>query len=537
MQGFQKGSNEDLGTVVSKEEAYRLYQEQRRRSRLVGAAVVFNERVQQSVLWRSLLLLGNLIVISGVNIAYVLVQISSKLSIGSKIVMVIIVAMIKTSWNVYAVPRLIAAVSSAAGSDDFINWYVNIIAINNILAPCFAMAVTNPSCFYNLFFGEPPFKGTYVINECVPQLLNISTVYKPVCTEVSGVQPFEFPATFTYSFECTDQFLVNFIPLFCVSYVGLFFIGPVFSIIIAYSPNSYKERPWITKTQLYGIHWPHADQALFYKTFEPDLEVAWQMMNVLTVLTYGLMSYQLAVVVTIFSLVSSITTQVLIVRYFRHCQSHKKRDIHLSPPQLQSQSQSQSQVHVRVGGEEVVPRLSFGVDERGLSLSDRDSSPSPSPSLSSWAPSNAEQRREACRRASEHSGSGPIPRFETESEPEGELGPGSELEGCPRLLDGIATSKQFVCPESLAHEFDNVAADQHLELSLHGTWKKMQMGSTVLFIVSLSVYGARAFDIVGPKDIDAGGFVILGTVVLGVLFLRLRSYAATPKLRSTASKQ
>jgi hypothetical protein len=102
-----------------------------------------------------------------------------------------------------------------------------ITVFNGVLAPCAAVAITNPQCFLNVLFAPPPIVQTHAYEECIG--FSILQNHEIVCDEYGIGQPVvtSFPPPFIYSFQCSSALLTNYVPVFMIQYA---IAGVVFPI-------------------------------------------------------------------------------------------------------------------------------------------------------------------------------------------------------------------------------------------------------------------------------------------------------------------
>lgn len=102
-----------------------------------------------------------------------------------------------------------------------------ITVFNGVLAPCAAVAITNPQCFLNVLFAPPPIVQTHQYSECTG--FEITQDHQIVCSEYGLGQPVStsFPPPFIYSFQCSSALLTNYVPVFMIQYAVAGVVFPI----------------------------------------------------------------------------------------------------------------------------------------------------------------------------------------------------------------------------------------------------------------------------------------------------------------------
>jgi hypothetical protein len=190
----------------------------------------------------------NLIVVVGVNIAYVYVVIykSAKLLLLAQI----LIAVFKLLWNGVGSQHLtrLARRRIAEHQDQtialetrFIMVQVLTALINNIVVPCVVVAFVSPSCYYNVFSPAPtittPFGYVlcvdFVDGNCINKKVELSTtVYEP---------------SFSYYYQCSSSIVTYYAPAFVALCIIAGFVVPAVEMFALYrlrtlSPTSLRYR-------------------------------------------------------------------------------------------------------------------------------------------------------------------------------------------------------------------------------------------------------------------------------------------------------
>jgi hypothetical protein len=115
---------------------------------------------------------------------------------------------------------------------------------NNIIAPCLAISIVSPACFYNAFYAAGSITATYIY--CLTYVGGVevdSTNFR--CTEAAhGTTTFSPP--FTYSYTCSSKLPLNYVVVYVYMVLMSGFVIPTFKIVVKYLYDHYieKDSPW-----------------------------------------------------------------------------------------------------------------------------------------------------------------------------------------------------------------------------------------------------------------------------------------------------
>lgn len=272
-----------------------------------------------------LLLLTNFVVIISINAGYVSSQLSNEFNGVQKFFIQVSIACLKLLWNFAFIRYLVESLAAYKGDpeDKKVLIYMAMIAFNNVMAPCIATAIGNSSCFKNVFDPPGPISSSYSISICdpIPAFQSDGSI-ETSCSILQEQNVYsQFSAPFVYSYQCGDAIITSYVPLYSYSYAVLLLLGPVLSVALTFV--DVNRIPKFFVKQMSSFLWPQADPALFRCVIDPDIEVFLQLQHVLMLLTFGITSIELTFVIAVSAIISSIATQVLIVRYIS--QSHLVR--------------------------------------------------------------------------------------------------------------------------------------------------------------------------------------------------------------------
>eukprot|EP01035_Chromulina_nebulosa_P025131 gene25131-32779_t len=173
-----------------------------------------------------------------VNSVYVSIQSSDTVSSSSKILCQVAMAGVKLFINMVVVKALIAHIPFCKSKARL---HVAMVVFNSVVAPCLATALSDSSCFQELFVGSGTICSSYDFKACleVDQEL-INDVYVTRCTHYSYPSfVIDFDPAFTYNYSCGSAILMSYIPVFIYTYLIVGFCTPIFYCLLAMLPANY----------------------------------------------------------------------------------------------------------------------------------------------------------------------------------------------------------------------------------------------------------------------------------------------------------
>jgi hypothetical protein len=181
----------------------------------------------------------NLVVVLGVNVAYVYVVIY----VGSDLVLLaqVLVAFFKLLWNGVGTSHLVRwttkrLIHNPADHDwrslggvshtHFILLQVFIALFNNIAVPCIVVAVISPSCFSQVFSPAPEVSTPYTYEIC-ENLLHGSCI-----DHVSVQSRTTYTPSFQYSYQCSSSIITYYAPAFVALCVITSVVTPLLQLAV-----------------------------------------------------------------------------------------------------------------------------------------------------------------------------------------------------------------------------------------------------------------------------------------------------------------
>ena len=219
------------------------------------------QRMKLSIRWSLVVLaIGNIIVVLTVNMVYVYASEDSGLSSETKQILVLLVSLYKIMWNhalLWLKDRMThnitpntavidentltenpirsredsevqtnestVSVERLKGHDAHKEVKENEVSavtltylafFNNIIAPCIAIALVSPECFYYVYNTASPVTTTYQVADC-----EIAGLELTCSTDDSTTMTAIYTPPFSYSFQCASTLLSSFADVFVYRYL------------------------------------------------------------------------------------------------------------------------------------------------------------------------------------------------------------------------------------------------------------------------------------------------------------------------------
>jgi hypothetical protein len=287
------------------------------------------------------------------NAAYIIMQNASNISPESKFGLQVFMATFKIGWNLGPIRWMMNMLPKRKGSTKL---HVTMLLTNTVLAPCLATAVTQNTCFSDLFFGSDAISSSYALDVCVDIYQSFDVTYVSSCTDYRTVQYVtEFSPSFIYYYGCGAKLLTAYIPVFIYSYTILLVLAPCvycFLACIETQRSSSSKDPQQRRSLfsvppslirlIDGVLRPqdqyHSHQQQERSRDEGDSETATHpagmidfvflirgnatlamiIQHIVVLLTFGIASPVLAVVMTASISVNCLVWQLIIIRYIKY---------------------------------------------------------------------------------------------------------------------------------------------------------------------------------------------------------------------------
>ena len=108
-----------------------------------------------------------------------------------------------------------------------------LILLNTVVFPVLAIFIILPDCYYNVFYTASSVTSSYSYINCVFYLANglIERFCEPTFQSTSYLPPF------IYSYQCSSKILINYIPVYIMTFILVGFVIPMKNILFKYSHN------------------------------------------------------------------------------------------------------------------------------------------------------------------------------------------------------------------------------------------------------------------------------------------------------------
>ena len=184
----------------------------------------------------------NLLVVSGVNAAYVYVALyqSNQVMVLAQILM----SVFKLTWNTVVSPSMIRCiiyilstmnVQSRVFQRRLFVTQLMVSLLNNIVIPCLIVAIVSPNCFYHVFHPQTDVTSSFHYSSCA--------VYKSDNTcymEVNSTVSTSYTPPFIYSYQCSSDFVTYYSSVFLFLCVISAFIIPLLDMVLIRLSRSYR---------------------------------------------------------------------------------------------------------------------------------------------------------------------------------------------------------------------------------------------------------------------------------------------------------
>jgi Leucine-rich repeat (LRR) protein len=171
----------------------------------------------------------NLVVVLGVNVSFVVIALYQ-----SSVVLVIaqiMLSLFKVFWNLVCSPFLIRwtsqYLSTTSSAEDrasgtiFFALQMFVSLFNNIIIPCFVVAIVDPNCFYNVFIPARTETSHYLFAVCKVYAFQGCLQVVPQVASASYNPPF------IYSYQCSSSFVTYYAPTFIYVCFVATFVSPL----------------------------------------------------------------------------------------------------------------------------------------------------------------------------------------------------------------------------------------------------------------------------------------------------------------------
>jgi len=260
----------------------------------------------------------NCIVVLGVKGSYVYILIWEDVSQVAAGFMQASLSIFDIVFNSVVLTKGISLFPHLLRSKVRIRLHLILMMFNSIVAPILASAMTDQSCFVELFTGTADIGtgGTYKLCNAINGDLECTNYYS-VSLSTSFTPPY------TYSYQCSSAVLRNFIPVFILTYTMIAFLQPLLAALIIQFTNTQKWDAAITLIP--SILWPNRPHKYEYRKV---LGAGVIMSNILhhcsVLMTYGIASPLCCIIIATSVCITTHMWHIIIGRYlYLRSERHK----------------------------------------------------------------------------------------------------------------------------------------------------------------------------------------------------------------------
>jgi hypothetical protein len=242
---------------------------------------------------------------------YVYLVIWRDIAPSLKILVQICLSLFDICWNTFVVTRILMFFPSLMRSKVRVKLHLTLLIFNSIIAPIIATVLTDRSCLADIFqYGdEITSSGAYTLCDAI----DIDT---KLCVSTSSViLSTSFQPPYNYSYQCSSAVLINFVPVFILTYSMLSFIQPILLFCLVYFITKSKPLESMLVV-LPSILWPNrAHKYEFRKVILANPIVSGLLHHIVVLLTFGIACPPLGIVIATSICLITFQWEFIIGRY------------------------------------------------------------------------------------------------------------------------------------------------------------------------------------------------------------------------------
>lgn len=276
----------------------------------------FRNRMSYYSLYLFILLFNTTVSLSS-NTFYLIVENSESLDVIYKVLMQVLMAIFKLLWNMIMVRKMVTWVQPFEKS--VTRLHVSMLVFNSIVAPWFATAFTDSSCFKEVFVNTESISSSYSLTFCLESIEeDYGGTIHTVCTHYDTVYySTDFTPTFIYYYTCGTKLLTLYIPVFIYTYAILFIVSSILYVILSFFPA--RLIPSFIFRRIDGILRPqNRGEFHFQKLIRSRSIQALLTQHIIVLLTYGLNAPILAVIMMVSISFECYVWQMVITRFIKY---------------------------------------------------------------------------------------------------------------------------------------------------------------------------------------------------------------------------
>jgi hypothetical protein len=281
-----------------------------------------------------------------VNAGYLVLENSHSITSQAKVMVQVFMALFKLIWNIVVIRRMVSWLQPFEKS--VTRLHVGMLIFNSIIAPGMATALTDSSCFQEVFVDTETITSSYSLTTCIESYEVVSgVVSSTICTHYDTVTyETEFTPNFIYYYTCGTKLLTLYTPVFIYTYTILFITSGIVYSLFMVLPTSYFPQ-WLL-TRIDGIIRPNdRGNVIFERLIRAHSIEALLTQHIIVLLTFGINSPILAMIMMITISFECYVWQFFALRYIKYdCKSCPFSPVYAlpttsePPPSLLSVSES-----------------------------------------------------------------------------------------------------------------------------------------------------------------------------------------------------
>lgn len=275
-----------------------------------------------------LILFVDIIIVSGIKIGYVYYLLNNTSGLVVTMTIQICFSLLDHLWNVLVSYLLISshifdvdfATNHHENSAQY-SLYLLLLLVNSIVGPTLATMVTDEKCFFNAFVGIDSVHTEIQYQYCDFKLTNLD------CSRHSFISiTTEFIPPFLYSHECYAAVIKHFLPIIILNQCSNGLLKPLLWHLLSLKNLSRDQIQVLRSFGFPSALWPRIDsdsdhsQGLLLQSspYNPRKVITEMMHHLAILLTYGLVSPIVAILVTCTLTISYRLWTAILYRYHSH---------------------------------------------------------------------------------------------------------------------------------------------------------------------------------------------------------------------------
>ncbi|RYH25605.1 hypothetical protein EON65_15370 [archaeon] len=260
----------------------------------------------------------NFSVAISVNAAYLVVQNGRDIPSEQKIAVQVLMAGFKIFWSIFVIRLMMTQLPYKKNS---VKLHVGMLVFNSIFAPCIATCFTDSACFKDCFVTSEAVTTSYSLTSCIESYQQLNTDTGDVDTVCTHFENSEldtvYNPTFIYYYTCGSKLLTAYTPVFIYIYtILLIFLPILYTTLAAVRTNRW---PNAIIAAIDGVVRPNdRGNIVFTKLIRSSAMQAIMINHIIVLLSFGVCSPMLALVMAVALTVDTAMWQIIITRYIKY---------------------------------------------------------------------------------------------------------------------------------------------------------------------------------------------------------------------------